>query len=140
MNIPLGVAVGIALVLLLVVAQRTYRQFIHPWVTSLIEGRRLNKILNGDPRLLNYVQIQQQFFRMAECFPDLPETTQHLLLSSVSYHIVARYGEHWDRKQSSELAQHMGADLLLQEVARKIAKGVQISDDVVEELTDWKRK
>lgn len=134
-DILLGLLVTAACILAAVVLQRTYAQ-TSEWIKSRVEARRINKMLNGNERLLHMVALQQHLFRSAPEFIRLPDSAQRLLLSNISYHVIAREGMPWDMAQTMMFVQSIQEDPEMLAFAEAAMEGATFEDalEVAEEV------
>ena len=134
-ELALGVLVTVFIILLLSTLRRTYWQFIRPHLVGVIERKRIKRIMQGDTKLLKRVAVQQSLFKAAPQFHTLSAAAQELLLSNISYHVVAREGNHWDLDQTVMFIQNISEDPHFDMVA-ELALAGKTMKEVLERLQD----
>ena len=127
-NAILPALVLVFLILLFLTVPRTYFQYIQPRLKGFLENYRLRKMLSGDVKLLRRVGTQQCIFKAAPQFPHLAPAVQKLLLSNISYHVVAREGDHWDLGQTVTFIEDVSRDPNLEMVAEAALNGETLEE------------
>ena len=134
-ELTLVVLVTVFTILLIGTIRRTYWQFIRPRLVGVLERKRIKRIIQGDMKLLKRVAIQQSLFKAAPQFHTLSAAAQELLLSNISYHVIAREGNHWDLDQTAMFIQNISEDPDFDMVA-ELALAGKTMKEVIERMQD----